>query len=454
MKRRQFLGAGLSLPFLTRTTWAAPSTSPKRLLVFFNYHGIVYDSWNMIPENSPLDTDWQNPLPSSFEAYSPELSPLYPFRNRATVIDGLAMVSADSDSNAAGLRHEAGAVHSLSGNLADMVSFLPMATTPSVDQLVANHIALPDQFHSLEWGVGLPTNSPIYRDRHVQLSPELSPLQAYLRLFGQSTRPATTPSAQSLLIQALQGRYAKQVERLPSTRRSSLITQLDLLGDLDKRLAGLARIRSDCQGQNAPSEAEDYELDFAAFSQLIATALSCDFTRVLSLNMGSIPMEMLSGRSGDVHTEYAHRIFEDPEARDNIILHYQLNATHFAELADVLDGITDPLGDGVESLLDNTLMVWVSEVADGAHSFDRWPVVTLGGDSFSPFPKGQYQYFPSSTPFSGWSFTEGYIESMALPHQKLLTTIAQTYGIDTDCVGTREILGNHSTWIDCTGTLF
>ena len=61
MKRRQFLGAGLSLPFLTRTTWAAPSSSPKRLLVFFNYHGIVYDSWNMIPDNSPLDTDWQNP---------------------------------------------------------------------------------------------------------------------------------------------------------------------------------------------------------------------------------------------------------------------------------------------------------------------------------------------------------------------------------------------------------
>ena len=75
--------------------------------------------------------------------------------------------------------------------------------------------------------------------------------------------------------------------------------------------------------------------------------------------MGSIPMEMLSGRSGDVHTEYAHRIFEDQ--RPETISSFTIGSTpRTLPAADVLDGITDPLGDGVESLLDNTLMVWVS----------------------------------------------------------------------------------------------
>lgn len=453
MKRRQLLKSSLALPFLSRKAFATESSSPKRLLVFFNYHGIVYDSWRMRPD-LPSNTEWQISLPATAEEFSQELSPLFPFRNRATVLDGLAMVSADADNNSAGLRHEAGAVHALTGNISNMISYIPLATTPSLDQAVSNHISRSDHFQSLEWGVGQPTNSPIYRSKHVQLSSETNPIEAYLRLFGHSERPATQPSAQSLLLNALQNRYANTIEKLPSSKQSTLKTHLDLLGDLDARIAGLNTIRETCPGIDIPNTSQDYEQDFEAFCQLIATTFSCDFSRVLSLNMGSIPMEILSGRAGDVHGEYAHLIYENAEAKEKISLHYQLNASHFAQLASVLDGITDPLGDGIQSLLDNTMMLWVSEVADGTHSFERWPVVVLGGDRFSPFPKGKYQYYPSNTPYNGWSYLDGYHQSMGVPHQKLLTTIAQSFGINTNCFGQKKILGNDNLWIDCSGVLY
>ena len=83
-------------------------------------------------------------------------------------------------------------------------------------------------------------------------------------------------------------------------------------------------------------------------------------------------------------------------------------------------------------MLDNTLCLWSVEVADGAHGFDRWPAVLAGGGG--NLQMGRYLHYPRVTPYAGWQWDLGTSTSMGVPHQKLLTGVAQNMGYRlTEC---------------------
>ena len=164
-------------------------------------------------------------------------------------------------------------------------------------------------------------------------------------------------------------------------------------------------------------------------------------------------MDVIGG-SGDYHHDYAHQSeWGAPQEKIDVVTTAERG--HCAQLAQLVAELKSvPEGNG--TLFDNTVIVWCSEIATGAHTHDQWPIVMLGGAN-SPFAMGRYVRLPRNVPrpkpLEGWS-PDGFVGQ---PHNKLLVSLAQAMGVDTDHVGMKTIQGfftdGSSTTIGLSGRL-
>jgi hypothetical protein len=449
MNRRQFLRAmGLTTGALSLGSLGRPARADtggvKRFVLFYTNNGVVQDRWAM---PGRTDTTWSEALPSVSSAYSDCLVGLAPVRQQVMVAKGFGLVSAEQDNVAAGTRHETGNIHSVTGNWAEMVGNFPMPTSPSIDQLIADHIGSPEQFRSMEWGVGNTYHEVSYRDRRVILPTQYDLEAIHARLFGGV---AVSGAAQASLLDAVRGRYTALSRRLGTTDRAKVEAHQQLLWEIQVRQNGLAERQLACENPNDWSlDGGGYEEVFAQQVQLAQVAFSCDLTRVLTLNVGDHGLKAITGEAGDIHDAYAHDIRTSERAADIVTTHYQQLVRHFVDLVQGLDSVADPHGDGAQSLLDNTVVLWLNELGDSTHSFDQLPVVIAGGSAFSDFRLGQYVHLPATTPVQAWSL-DGLTPSMGVPHQRLLVTVAQQLGLSVDQVGL-DTLSTLEGELDCRG---
>jgi len=452
--RREFMrlltglgGASLFLPSLGCNNEREPALPPQRLLVFFTLHGTVYDQWRMHPPGAAVDKRWSRSLTElGAEDFSPVLRPLHPWRDRMSVYDGLSLVSAETER--ANVRHIIGGLHALTGANTAIVSSAAVGSAPSIDQRVADVIARPDQFRSIELAVGAPLHELVTREAKQVLPYQQDPLLLHQQLFGAGDTEQFA-AAQAELFTAADGWYGEFAGGLSSEDQARIEVHRDLLRDLGLRAEGLAN--SACEAPALSVEAGglggDYDSTFEDFSRLVSAAFSCDLTRVASFYMATQPGSRVgSGLSGEVHQDYAHDIFVDEGARAGMVSYGERHARDLAHILDALDGI--PEGEG--TLLDHTTVVWCGELADGAHGYERWPVVVAGGRGLR---KGRYEYWPSDTPFAGYRWDGSRSESMAVPHEKFLVALARSFGVEIDAMPIAEIEGIGGAKIDCTGAL-
>ena len=225
--------------------------------------------------------------------------------------------------------------------------------------------------------------------------------------------------------------------------RQKLDVHRDLVRALEQQVAGLAG--ASCPGE--PTRADsygDYDTDFTNHVGLMTAALACDLTRVVSIQMGQLTTEQLGAPAGDVHAEYAHGIYDSPLAADVMTEYGRVHAQHFAQILSMLDSIPEAGG----TMLDNTIVLWMSEMADSWHGFDTYPAVIAGGGG--RFRLGRHIHYARQTPYAGLSY-EG--ESfMGVPHQKLLNSVAQGMGLTLQMPVT-SLPGSDGSTIDCTGVL-
>jgi hypothetical protein len=214
---------------------------------------------------------------------------------------------------------------------------------------------------------------------------------------------------------------------------------------LEQRIAGLTGIS--CQGPSPiPNGGEDYAQTAQATAQLIASAFSCDLTRVVTLQMGELPMDLVNpGYVGSLHDEFAHAVFTDPYAAQIMTDYTAIHAQQFANILDQLDSIPEAGG----TVLDNTLCVWVGELGDGTHGYNQWNVVMAGGQAFE---MGRYLHFKQDTPIEAWTW-DGTQPVMGRPHQQLLVSLLQSFGVDVNHFGVSSVQGSQGELIDCTGGL-
>ncbi|MEM9488948.1 MAG: DUF1552 domain-containing protein, partial [Myxococcota bacterium] len=479
LNRRQFLpalgiGAGAAaMTSIGRRAAAVAGDRCKRLIVLFTHHGTAYPNWRMRPGGEPEDVDFEFALGGlAQDQFCPALAPLYPHRERLMIVDGLSMVSAYLDPNGTEV-HNQGHLSSMTGAHSDHSSGVPLARHASIDQVVAGHIARPDRLRSVEMAVG-GAYAPInYIAPRTPLPVEESPLRIWDRVFGLSQGQDTVLSevwaAQSSILDRVEGQYQELASSgaLSSDDLRKLDQHRQMVRDLELRIQGMRQL--DCGPIARPDEDyEDmeegvgYQQTFNALLELLVTGMSCDAFRVATVVLGTLPGSLCGAGNADMHADFAHQSRSDPLA---IEMMTNYSAVHAGQMAQVLDALAAIPEDG-GTMLDNTMVMWVSELGNGEHGFETWPVVVAGGQGFSGWNMGRYIRMAPSTPplRSGWQGKgihqlDWPNDNAGVPHQKMLTSVAQAFGV-TDgsgallsSFGETSITAAGGTEVDLTGPL-
>ena len=240
-------------------------------------------------------------------------------------------------------------------------------------------------------------------------------------------------------------RYARQARRLSGEDRQRLFAHRDLVRDLERRLIGTST--AECASVPTLSYTDrSADADFDNHARLIAAAFSCDLARVASLQFNQLDSTVLGLPAGDMHDRFAHGIWYDADAADAMGRYMAHHASQLARLLELLDSIPEAGG----TLLDHTVVLWITELADSWHGMDGFPAVVAGG-SHSGLSLGRYIHYANTTPFE--TVKPEPDPFMGIPHNRLLVTVAQAMGVATDVVGTDRIEGWDGSLIDCTGPL-
>ncbi len=453
--RRRFLqacgvGAGsLFLPSLLPRAAAGPDGPPTRLLIFYSEHGTFYNNWKMRRPDSPTSeqAEYEFDLKGLAEAdFSEILRPLHPYRDDVIVLDGLALVTAMADPYGDG--HAKGWCASLTGEWAretydDVKSHAAIA---SIDQRIKDYLRGEDKaltdltsleygianwsglFHNLSYGVDSMGNA-------VKVPIEVEPIKAFEALFGGLDDGDNPIKAARLnVVDAARAQYEKMAPKLSGADRAKLEAHRDLVHDLHQRIESFANL--ECappvivDQPYAEWTGDRFAFKRDSFIEMVAAAFSCQISRVATMYSWIPPMDLIAG-VGDYHHDYAHQSGDDalPEKIQVVTNAERVLAETVAKFAERLKQI--PEGDG--TVYDNTIIVWMSELANGGHGHNQWPVVILGGAA-GKFAGGRYLRFPETVPHpvtKDWN-PGGFVGQ---PHQPLLTSLCQAMGMPVDAIG-------------------
>ena len=460
--RRRFLhglgatGLGLTATGLGgRLLQAAQGEAPRRLIVLSHCHGWPYDSWKIRPSGQSDSSAWQQDLTALAEAdWSPCLAPLYAHREQLVVLDGLSLMTAELDGD--GNRHDSGWVHAWTGNWTDFSGTDTRSTSASLDQVVASAISRIDRLPSLELSVdaGLESGRPIsYAASGARLPVANTPALAWQRLFGLTANADPLVLRQRDALRYATGEYQAVCPTVSRTGQERLDAHYGLLQGLADRIEGLASLT--CTDlPKMPGATTSFDETFDVMSELIAAAFACDITRVVSLSLGEMPTADFGWDhvTDDVHKGLAHNIYDSEDAHQAMTDYLTRHAGQVARLVSLLSSTPDSDG---RSVMDNTLIVWGSELADGWHGYRHWNPVLIGGSWH--FRGGLYHHWPHTTPAQMLVpqsiSTSGYTDTCGIPHQRLLVSVAQAMGLSLDQIGIDMVQGQAGAWIDCRGPL-
>jgi hypothetical protein len=431
------------------------SLAPRRLLVVSHCHGWPYDGWRLRPPGLDDTTPFQLDLASvSRDELSAPLAELYEHRSRMIALDGLSLATAELD--AEGNRHDKGWVHAWTGHNADFGSGSTRSHAASLDQLVAAAIARPDRLPSLELAIdgGPEAARPIsYAANGVQLPQLNTPDLAWQRMFGPSLGDVGLAARQRSVLDYAYGEYTTVAPSLTRTARQRLQAHFSLLRTLGDRIEGMAAL--ECPETPAlVGSLDNYDARFDTFADLITVAFSCDITRVVTLSMAELPTIDFGADdlTDDVHKGLAHEIYNDPAKHDAMVNHLTHQSAQLARLLSSLEAMPDLDG---RSVLDNTLVVWGSELANGWHGYKDYCATLFGGSWV--FPGGRYVRMPHDTPIQllipASDQGGGYTDTSGRPHQHLLVSAAQAMGLETDAVGLHQVQGQDGQHVSLRGPL-
>jgi hypothetical protein len=361
-------GLALSLPWLESVTRrqasAAPTTPPKRLLIWTQPNGTVMDRW--APVAGPSETDF---------ALSEILSPLERHKADLVVVQNLMQRGTTG--------HQY--VTSLTGwGYVDLGTPRYLSKGISLDQYVAQKQRGATPIASLELGVGQAQDGQgavSWSAAGQSVIGEANPFKVYARITGGGASPGVDQA---------------EVQRLLARRRSIIDTVTDPLSALRARLGGADRAIVDnylesvrgvereltaFQAKLGTCRAVDIGADpsvagetpwwqqnahlpeaLALQRKLAVTALACDLTRVVTLTVagssgGGRTFDHIDGVSPglDWHT-ISHQV--DKGDADGLT---RIEAWHAGQLALLLDDLKAVQEPGGGSLLSNTLLLTNNE---------------------------------------------------------------------------------------------
>ncbi len=416
LPRRTFLrgaGAAVALPLLDAMTPALtqPAPLPRRIGFIYlpngvamNFSGINY--WTPRGEGS------------SFEL-SPILAPLAPFRERLSVISGLAHHQADALDDGANGDHTRATSSWLTGVHCKRTEGADVQNGVSADQLAADVLGRDAVLPSLELSIDLNflsgqcensysciyLNTLSWRSPTAPLPTENNPRLVFERLFGDggtaAQRAAVARENRSIL-DSVADDFVRLSKTIGSADRVQVDEYLESVREVERRIQAAESLGAAGElprlerPRGIPERFDEhvslmYELQWLAFRS--------DLTRVVTfmlgreLNFRTYPeIGITEGHHGLSHHQ------DRPEQIEKLarLNTYQtdLFAAFLARMA------ATPEGDA--SLLDRSLFMYGASLSNpNLHAHYDLPIAWIGGDP-SEHDFGRHLIFPSETPMTNF----------------------------------------------------
>ena len=387
------LGTVVALPWLEAIAPAATLTStgtdaPVRMAFLYVPNGMHMPDW--IP-GGPESQNFS--LPKILE-------PVSRHRHQMNLFTGLTLDGAYSHGDGGG-DHARSVAAFLTGAHPRKTDGKDISNGVSVDQVAANQIGHLTRFPSLELGTEesaqagrcdsgyscLYTSNLSWRTRTSPLAKEVNPAAVFSRLFGGPDRAENMAAEQkrrarrkSVLDFVRQD--AKKLEhQLGIADRRKLDEYLFAVREIERRIAAsekLGEVETDVPDFPRPAGVPaEFGQHVKLLFDMMVLAFQTDSTRVISFmytNAGSNRSYRNLGISGGHHHLSHHGGSEEKQEQIS-----QINQYHVQLLGYLLDRL-QAIDEGGRSLLDNSMVVYGSGIADGnSHRHTNLPIAMFGG---------------------------------------------------------------------------
>jgi hypothetical protein len=428
INRRSLLrGAGqvaIALPFLEAMlrpgeTHAQAAAAPLRFVVFYSPGGTLLDKWR------PTGTETQFTLGDM-------MAPLVPHQQQLLFLDGLNLSITEKG---VGHPHSRGMAGVLTGTELLPGAFVTgggnasFANGPSVDQVIGARISQGLKFPSLEfstaWAISgrslmdgaiaetsNAADQITYAGPNMPLPPMIRVKDAFNRIFTDNMQDAAAQAERKKtvsILDAVMGQYTSISAQLGSADKAKLQEHLQMIREMEASLGAVTSGES-CATPSAPTDADanaNVPTKGKLMTDLLVASLACNLTRVATMQWADseskFPLNFDPLQLPDHHHGYQHDSAYNPTALFQI---YKWFGSNFAYLLDRLASVKE--GDG--TLLDNTVVLWVSEIQEPpTHNQQNMPFLLAGGKN-AGIKTGRY------------------LKVASQPHNNLLVTLLNVFG--------------------------
>jgi hypothetical protein len=400
------LGVTVALPLLeamtpvARAADAATKPLPRRLVFVYFPNGVKTEFWKSQGEGADFEL-------------GETLSALKPFKSNMLMFSNLA------DANARG-----GGAHACT--MPAYLSGVPIFKTQgnglraaaTCDQIIAQKVGNTTRFPSLELGCDFGQQdgfcdtgySCVYQTNLSWRSPtspapkEVNPRIVFDRLFaGQSGKETSIVQQQrevmNLSILDFVREQAKDIDRsVGAADRRRMDEYLTSIRDIERRIqAPPPNLPANAaNGMQRPTRVPTlFREHFRLMADMLVLALQTDMTRVATLVMGTEGNRRPYPELG--FTEEHHGVSHHQGNPALVAKYRKINEHHVGEMAYLIERVSK-VQEGEASLLDNSMIVYGSGMADGnAHAHADIPTL-LFGKGGGTIDSGRHVLCPSNTP--------------------------------------------------------
>lgn len=416
-KRRGFLagiGAAVGLATLLRRMEEAEAQTVARQRILFIQRPVGTVAQNWFPASGGQDFE----LPRILQSFAP-------LRERMVVFEDLRLPSNGS----VGGGHERGTVLMLTGQRTRRLypgngGDDPIAEGPSIDQYLANGApglqgtAIASLQVSCDNRADTPevsTRNMSYSGPQAPLRPYYQPLDAYTRVFGSVLPGGPTPENLAALERARRARksvldfalgdLARLRELAPVSQRELLDQHGSAIREVEAEFDAVPGDPVACGVATPPetlsvaSRLDPYSGDHvvpqrddevhsrigALHLSVIKAAFRCDLTRVVTFQWAPGTNHVSFGDlwpPNPTQFKVHHTTSHDTGSANQAEFLTRVEEFYASRVSTFLQELqAEPDVGASGSLLDNTLVPYVTEVAERNHTWDRMPFLLLGGQS-------------------------------------------------------------------------
>lgn len=420
------MGVAMALPWMEAMSGATPlitnvasaakpklgaGAAPVRMAFLYVPNGMHMQDWKPSGNSS-----------TNFKL-KPILKPLEDFRDKMNIISGLSLDGAFAHGDGGG-DHARSVASFLTGAHPKKTHGSDIRNGVSVDQVAAERIGHLTRLKSLELGAEesstggqcdtgyscLYTSNISWRTERSPLSKEIDPAAVFERLFGAEngadgvidTRSMTAKARGRKSILDFVNQEAKLLHgNLGTQDRRKLDEYLYAVRDIERRLAKSDKLdapETDKESFQRPvGVPQKFDEHIKLLMDMMVLAFQTDSTRVASFmyaNAGS----NRSYRNLSISDGH-HNISHHGNARDKQQKISKINTFHTTLLKHFLERL-DSIDEGAGSLLDNSMIMYGSGIADGnSHNHKDLPIA-LFGNGGGTIKTGRHIQLRSGTPLT------------------------------------------------------